>query len=132
MTVHEYLQLIGIKENSYQQLAFQIAECKKETEHIGYCVYHSSPIRNIRTWYNLDYTDPKKRVRAKILDYIVLNPRTYLLNWLSGVNWNNAISHGRLLMMLVISQEELHKCYSPEQAAEIVSFIDKEIRKQIT
>lgn len=132
MTVHEYLQLVGIKEDSYELLAFQIAENKMDKNNFPYWVYHSSPCRNVREWYGLDYTDPKKRVRAKIFDYIVLNPQTYDISWLSGASWNNWIKHGHMKMMLVVSKEELLKQYSERQAEELVNFIDKVIKKQIT
>lgn len=130
MTAHEYLQLIGIKEDSCKELAFMVAEFKGD-RHTGYHVYHSTPRRNVWDWYNTDRTRPEERVRAQILDYYVLNTKTYDQSWLSGGSWNNDIDKGYLLMLLVISPKELQALYGAEQSAELISFIDKRIREQI-
>ena len=131
MTAHEYLQLIGIKENSCKELSFMVAEFKGENRHTGYYVYHSTPCRNVWDWYNTDRTRPEERVRSQILDYYVLNTKTYDISWLSGGDWNDIINKGYLMMLLVISPEDLRAMYSAEQSAELISFIDKRIREQI-
>ena len=125
MTTHEYLQQLGIEPESYIQLAFMVGEVIVESEHNKRMVFHSTPIWNIRQWYNIDRTDTDKRSSA--LDYIILNNEVHDLNWLSGANWNPAIENHRMMMILAVPKEELEKYYSPKQAQKTADYIEKKI-----
>jgi len=129
MTVHEYLEKLGIKPDSYIRLSFMVGEVLGDGSNKR-MVYHSTPINSIREWYHLD-RDEQYRVRSKILDYVILNTEVHDLNWLSGANWNIAIENHHMMMMLVVSREELEKYYSQKQAKETEDFIAKKILADI-
>jgi hypothetical protein len=93
--------------------------------------YRSTPIYCIWEWYNSDKTDPKMRIRSKVLDYIILNPEVHAMNWLSGANWNPAIEHHHQMNILVISREDMEKYYSPAQAKSTEDYIAKKIIEDI-
>ena len=131
MTTHEYLQQLGIEPKSCIRLAFMVGEVIGDTISTKRIVYHNTPIRTIWEWYNVDRTDPKERVRSKIMDYVILNTEVHDINWLSGGNWNPAIEHHHQMMILVMSHEELEKYYSKKQAQETEDFITKKILEDI-
>ena len=130
MTVHEYLEKLGIKPESYIRLALMVGEVIGTSKSNKRIVYHSTPVHNIRDWYHLDM-DEKYRVRSKALDYIILNTEVHDLNWLSGANWNIAIENHHQMMILVIPREELEKYYSQNQAKETEEYIAKKILEDI-
>ena len=130
MTTHEYLQKLGIKPESYIHLAFMIGEVDGDGIANKRFVYHNTPVHTIHDWYNLGMTDPKKRVRSKILDYVILNNEVHDLNWLSGANWNHAIDSHHQMMILVASREDLHKYYG-DYYKRTEEYIGKKIIEEI-
>lgn len=131
MTVHEYLQALGIKPESYIDLALMIGEVIGDSIGSKRMVYHTTPIHTINSWYNLDKIDPSKRVRSKSMDYVVLNPEVHDLNWLSGSNWNGLIDKHHMMLILAVSREELAKYYNEKQAKETEDYIGKKIMEGI-
>jgi len=131
MTVHEYLQKLGIKPESCTRLAFMEGEVQEVHSHYKRMVYHSTPINCIWQWYNLGRTELEYQKPSKCLDYVVLNTEVHDLNWLSGANWNPAIDNHRMMMLLVAPREELEKYYSPKQAKETEEYIEKKILDEI-
>jgi len=127
MTTHEYLQKLGIKPDSEIQLAFMVGEVQEVTHSYKRMVYHSTPVWCVRSWYNIDRVNPEERVRNKVLDYVILNTEVHDLNWMSGANWNIAIDNHRMMMLLVVSREELEKYYCPKQALDTEDYITKRI-----
>ena len=117
MTTHEYLQQLGIQQDSHIELAFMVGEVQEVTPHYKRMVYHNTPVWCIRSWYNHDRVRIEERVRNKILDYVILNTEVHDLNWLSGANWNPAIENHRMMMILAVPKEELEKYYSPKQTS---------------
>lgn len=131
MTVHEYLEKLGIKPKSEVRLAFMVGEVQEVTKNYKRMVYHSTPVWSIRSWYNCDRVNVEERVRNKVLDYVILNTEVHDLNWLSGSNWNVAIDEHRMMMILAVPREELRKLYSENQAKETEDFIAKRIIEDI-
>ena len=129
MTVHEYLQKLGIKPESYTSLAFMVGEVIEESAHCKRMVYHSTPMWNVREWYHLNRTDTNER--SKVLDYVILNTEVHDLNWHSGANWNIAIDNHRMMMLLVVPRTELERYYSASQAMQTEDYITKKIIEDI-
>lgn len=130
MTVHEYLQRLGISPDNYIDLAFMIGETSGENIGDRKIVYFNTPRRTLYEWYNLDKIDPKERVRSKVLDYVVLNTKVHDINWLSGANWNCAIDSNLMMMLLVMSRDELFKYYGDFYKG-TEEYIDKKIIEDI-
>ena len=129
MTVHEYLQMVGVKPESCIRLAMMVGTVEVESEHCKHMVYCSTPAHLVWEWYNIGRTDTKER--SKCLDYIVLNPEVHDMNWLSGANWNPAIDNHHMMMVLATPREELEKLYSPKQAQSTADYIEKKIIEDI-
>ena len=129
MTVHEYLQALGIEPKSCIRLALMVGKVEVESEHCKRMVYFNTPAHLIWEWYNIGRTDTQER--SKSLDYIVLNPEVHDLNWLSGANWNPAIDHHHMMMILATPRKELEKYFSPQQAQHTADYIEKKIIEDI-
>ncbi len=82
-------------------------------------VYQTTPIRQLDEWKN-----------SSIMNYHILNNKQHPIIWLSGANWENKFKRGDLISLLVISQEDMLKLYSEKQAADLIEFIEKEIKSK--
>ena len=104
MTAREYLERF----NQYQDVTFIKARARKDANTPGYhAEYQTTPIRTIADWKKSDKQCP--------------------IDWLSGAPWKGQFDRGHLISMLVISKEDLELLYSPEQAVEMIQYIDKKI-----
>ena len=133
MTTHQYLNYLGIKPDSCIQLAFMIGTSRPIAPNSNFSefYYKTTPIRNIYSWYNRNRFNPDERKRAETLDYVILNNQVNQPNWLSGSNWNGLINTHHLMMILVVSRQELCKHYGEKQAREIEQFCEAKILDEI-
>lgn len=115
MLVKEYLVTL----DAFQDVTFIKAVAQKDESTPFYDeVYHTTPIRQAQEWKN-----------TPIAEFYVLNDKQCPIDWISGAMWKNSFNKGHLKSLLIISREDIEKLYSPKQAAELIDFIGKEIRK---
>ena len=115
MLVKEYLK----KLDACQDVTFIKTIAVKDDNSPFYDkVYQTTPIRQAYEWQN-----------SAIADFYILNDKQCPIDWLSGAKWKNSFEKGYLKSLLIISKEDLKKLYSKKQAAELIEFIDKELKK---
>lgn len=113
MTVREYLKNF----DEYTKVTFIKARARKNAHAPGYhAEYQTTPIRTIKEWAGT----------SRIMDYYILNHKQAPIDWLSGAPWNNDFEAGRLLSLLVISEEDLETMY-PTQGEGLITYIEKKI-----
>lgn len=117
MSVKEYLKAIGVSEGSCINLTFNVATVDGDKHDM---MYRGTPIRTVWEWQN-----------APVMDYVVLNTKTYQPAWLSGVDWNGEIERNQIMSLLVVSEDELLKYYREDRAMEVVKFINAKIMAEI-
>lgn len=117
MKVKEYLQALGISEDSCIDLTFNVARYDAMRRDMR---YHNTPIRTVYEWKN-----------SPVMNDIVLNTKSAHISWLSGVDWNGAINNNHIMSLLVVQRDELLKKYSERQANEMERFITKKIIQEI-
>lgn len=115
MKVKQYLEE---KRNTSNMITFIITKVEKD-EHTPFyhSTYTTTPIRYVDEWVDGD-----------VMDYIILNDKQNPIDWLSGANWNTFFQRGDLTCMLVISQEDMYKLFSKEQADHMEAYIDTLLR----
>lgn len=114
MLVKDYLRNL----DAFQDVTFIKTIAQKDDNSPFYDeVYQTTPIRQASEWQN-----------SAIKDFYILNDKQCPIDWLSGARWKNRFNRGDLKSLLVISKEDLEKLYSPKQAAELIDYIEKEIK----
>lgn len=115
MLVKEYLNTLNVN----QDVTFIKAVAQKSENSPFYDeVYQTTPIRQAHEWEN-----------SSIAEFYILNDKQCPIDWISGAMWKNSFNKGRLKSLLIISKEDIEKLYSPKQAAEMIDFIGKEIKR---
>lgn len=114
MLVKEYLKRL----DAYQDVSFIKTIALKDDNSPFYNeVYQTTPIRQAHEWQN-----------SAVADFYILNDNQCPIDWLSGAKWKNSFDKGHLKSLLIISKEDLEKLHSEKQAAELINFIDKELK----
>lgn len=114
MLVKDYLRNL----DAFQDVTFIKTIAQKDDDSPFYDeVYQTTPIRQASEWQN-----------SAIKDFYILNDKQCPIDWLSGARWENRFNRGDLKSLLVISKADLEKLYSPKQAAELIDYIEKEIK----
>lgn len=115
MKVKEYLQ----KFDKDQHVTFIKARARKDANTPYYhAEYQTTPAYTISDWKE-----------SNIMDYYILNDKQSPIDWLSGAPMSNLVKRGDLLSLLVITKEDLELLYSPNQAEDMIKFIDTKLQK---
>ena len=113
MRVKEYLELAQV--SKFTSVTFIKARARENANAPGYhAEYQTTPIWTVEEWS-----------KCKIMDYIVLNDKQAPIVWLSGgKNWDNWFKSGRLLSLLVISEDDLKLLYPGDNADALEEYLD--------
>lgn len=117
MLVRDYLKNF----DQYKQVTFIKARARKDAHTPGYHPeYQTTPIRTIQ-----EYRD------SKVMDCYLLNTKQCPIDWMSGAPWANDFNAGRLISLLVISDEDIKLLYSEKQAMDTIAYIDTKIQEEL-
>ena len=117
MRVKEYLSQFDV----YTKVTLIVAKAVKDEHTPGYHPeYRTTPINMICEWRPSD-----------LMDYHILNTKQCPIDWMSGAPWANDFKAGRLLSLLIISDEDMKTLYSEQQANELIEYIGNKIKKEM-
>lgn len=117
MLVKEYLQNF----NPHDDVTFIIVKAvKDEGTPFHHPEYKTTPICTISEWEG-----------SEIMNYYILNHKQAPIDWLSGVRWGLQFNRGKLISMLVTSEENIKSLYHERQLKDMIELIDSKIEKDL-
>ena len=117
MLLKEYLEAANIER--FKDLSLVVATAVRDNNSpYHHLQYFTTPIFTVEEW-----------LEGK--EYIVLNPKQPPICTLTAPHFANMYNNGRLLSMLVITEEDIYKLYSPSQALEMLAEYDKAVNASI-